>query len=109
MTTVGDPALPRPHNPHVQRLRVPNLNEIDMPALRRNRLARLQAAMRRHEIPICLFFNPANIRYATGTDVMGVWTATTLARYCLLAAEGKPVLFEYKTSAHVSQKLVADV
>ena len=63
-----------------------------MPALRTNRLARLQAMMRQHDIPICLFFNPANIRYATGTDVMGVWTATTLARYCLIAAEGKPVL-----------------
>ncbi|MCC7049920.1 MAG: aminopeptidase P family protein [Alphaproteobacteria bacterium] len=99
----------RPHNPHYQRLRVPNITEIDLPALRRNRLARLQSMMKRHDIPICLFFNPANIRYATGTDIMGVWTASTLARYCLVAAEGAPVLFEYLTSIHVSKKLVADV
>ena len=109
MIAVGDPNVSRPHNPHVQRLRVPNLNEIDMAALRANRLARLQAAMQQHDIPICLFFNPANIRYVTGTDVMGVWTATTLARYCLLAIGREPVLFEYKTSIHVSQKLVRDV
>jgi Xaa-Pro aminopeptidase len=109
MIAVGDPSVSRPYNPHVQRLRVPNLNEIDMAALRVNRLARLRAAMKQHDIPICLFFNPANIRYATGTDVMGVWTATTLARYCLLAAERDPVLFEYRTSMHVSQKLVRDV
>ncbi|MBI1777108.1 MAG: aminopeptidase P family protein [Proteobacteria bacterium] len=99
----------RPHNPHVQQLRVPNITEIDMPRLRAKRLERLQAAMRKHDIPICLFYNPGNIRYATGTDVMGVWTATTLARYCLVATAGEPVLFEYLTSIHVSQKLVGDV
>lgn len=109
MTDIGVAGVSRTHNPHLQRLRVPNLNEIDMRALRTNRLARLQAMMRRHNIPICLFFNPANIRYATGTDVMGVWTATTLARYCLVAAEREPVLFEYRTSMHVSGKLVRDV
>jgi Xaa-Pro aminopeptidase len=107
--TVGEPGRARPHNPHVQRLRVPNLNEIDMASLRRNRLARLQQLMKKHDIPICLFYNPANIRYATGTDVMGVWTAVTLARYCLVAAEGQPILFEYPNSMHISQKLVRDV
>lgn len=109
MEDVGVPGRHRPHNPHVQRLRVPNLNEIDMPALRANRVARLREAMRAHDIPIALFFNPGNIRYATGTDVMGVWTATTLARCCLFAAEREPILFEYRTSMHVSQKLVRDV
>src|SRR5215472_10606363 len=99
----------RPHNPHHQRLRVANITEIDLPRLRANRLARLQQMMKQHDIPICLFFNPANIRYATGTDVMGVWTATTLARYCLLAVDRDPVLFEYRTSMHVTQKLVRDV
>ena len=91
MIAVGHPDVSRPHSPHVQRLRVPNLSEIDMAALRANRLARLRAAMQQHDIPICLFFNPANIRYATGTDIMGVWTASTLARYCLLAAGRDPV------------------
>ena len=109
MEEVGAPGRDRPHNPHVQRLRVPNLNEIDMQALRANRVARLREAMRAHDIPIALFFNPANIRYATGTDVMGVWTATTLARCCLFAVEREPILFEYRTSMHVSQKLVRDV
>ena len=99
----------RPHNPHIQTLRVPNLSEIDFKQLRAGRLARLQAMMAKHDIPICLFYNPANIRYATGTEVMGVWTATTLARYCLVPAEGKPIHFEYANSAHVSQKFVEDV
>jgi len=94
---------------HVQTLRVPNLSEIDFAALRAGRLARLQAMMARHDIPICLFYNPANIRYATGTEVMGVWTATTLARYALVPAEGTPIMFEYMNSMHVSEKFTPDV
>lgn len=99
----------RPSSPHIQRLRVPNVTEIDFAALRRNRYARLQAEMKRHKIPICLFYNPGNIRYATGVEVMGVWTATTLARYALVPVEGDPILFEYRNSMHVAERLVKDV
>ena len=99
----------RDPSPHHQTLRVPNISEIDFKELRAGRLARLQAMMARHDIPICLFYNPANIRYATGTEVMGVWTATTLARYSLVPAEGKPIHFEYGNSAHVAEKFVDDV
>ena len=95
--------------PRVSALRVPNLSEIDFGALRAGRLARLQAEMKRHDLPVCLFYGTANIRYATGVDVMGVWTAGTFARYCVVPAEGAPVLFEYKGSVHVAQKLVQDV
>jgi Xaa-Pro aminopeptidase len=93
----------------VSPFRVPNLSEISFERLRAGRLARLQAAMRHHDLPACLLYNTANIRYATGVDVMGVWTAGTFARYCIVPAEGGPVLFEYKGSVHVSQKLVRDV
>ena len=96
-------------SPHVQTFRVPNLSEIDFSALRAGRLARLQQMMQRHQIPICLFYNPGNIRYATGTEVMGVWTATTLARYALVPADGAPIMFEYMNSIHVSEKFVDDV
>jgi Xaa-Pro aminopeptidase len=95
--------------PRVSALRVPNLSEIDFGALRAGRLARLQAMMKRHDLPVCLFYGTANIRYATGVDVMGVWTAGTFARYCVVPAAGAPVLFEYKGSVHVAHKLVQDV
>jgi len=91
------------------RLRVPNLNEIDMSRLRSGRLERLQGEMRRHGLPVCLFFNPATIRYATGTDVMGVWAAGTFVRYCLVPAEGTPILWEYEDSIHVSRRFLDDV
>jgi Xaa-Pro aminopeptidase len=88
---------------------VPDASEVDFEKLRAGRLARLQEMMRRRDLAICLFFNPANIRYATGTDVMGVWTAGTFARYCLVPAEGSPTLFEYSGSVHVSKRIMEDV
>jgi Xaa-Pro aminopeptidase len=90
-------------------LTMPNRSEIDFPKLRAGRLARLQTMMKRHDLPVALLYTTANIRYATGADVMGVWTAGTFARYCIVPAEGAPILFEYKGSVHVSQKVVADV
>jgi Xaa-Pro dipeptidase len=93
----------------VSRLRIPNLTDIDFGKLRAGRLARLQETMKRHGVGVCLFYNPANIRYATGTDVMGVWTAGTFARYCIVPTHRDPILFEYKGSMHVSRKVVQEV
>ena len=88
---------------------MPNIAEFDFRALRAGRLARLQAMMKRHDLPVALLYTMANIRYATGVDVMAVWTAGTFARYCLVPAEGAPILFEYSGSMHVSQKVIRDV
>src|SRR5215468_12663841 len=98
-----------PNRPSVDRLAVPSIDAIDLAALRAGRLARLQAMLARHDFPVALLYGTPNIRYATGVDVMSVWTAGTFARYCLVPAEGAPILFEYKGSIHVSQKVVADV
>jgi Xaa-Pro aminopeptidase len=100
---------PMTDRPRFSQLRVPNTTEIDFAQLRAGRLARLQAMLKRHDMPVALLYNTANIRYATGVDVMAVWTAGTFARYCLVPAEGAPILFEYKGSIHVSQKIVNDV
>jgi Xaa-Pro aminopeptidase len=98
-----------PPRPRIHELRVPNFSDVDFGKLRAGRLARLQAMLKRHDLPVALLYNTANIRYATGVDVMAVWTAGTFARYCLVPADGAPILFEYKGSIHVSQKVVADV
>jgi Xaa-Pro aminopeptidase len=99
-----------PTPPGVQRVSVvPSLDAIDLAALRAGRLARLQTTLARHDFPVALLYGTPNIRYATGVDVMSVWTAGTFARYCLVPAEGTPMLFEYSGSMHVSRKLVRDV
>jgi Xaa-Pro aminopeptidase len=95
--------------PAVSRLRIPNLSEVNFERLRSGRLERLQTVMSEHEMAVCLLYKPANIRYATGTDMMGVWTAGTFARYCIVPAEGDPILFEYKDAIHIAQRIVKDV
>src|SRR2546427_6700602 len=98
-----------PPRPRVHQLSVPNFSEIDFGKLRACRHARMQTILKRHDLPVALLYSTANIRYATGVDVMAVWTAGTFARYCLVPAEGAPILFEYKGSMHVAQKIVRDV
>lgn len=103
---MSDPGRDSAIRPRVSALRVPNLSEIDFVQLRARRLQRLQDMMKLHDLPVCLFYDTANIRYATGVDVMGVWTSGTFMRYCVVPADG---LFEYRKSMHVAQKLVRDV
>ncbi|PWU23386.1 MAG: peptidase M24 [Candidatus Rokuibacteriota bacterium] len=86
-----------------------SVDQIDFSALRAGRLARLQAMLRHHGLPVALLYSTPNIRYATGADVMGVWTSGTFARYCVVPADRAPILFEYSGSMHVSRKVVADV
>src|SRR2546429_6802211 len=82
-----------PPRPRVHQLSVPNFSEIDFGKLRAGRLARLQTMLKRHDFPVALLYSTANIRYATGVDVMAVGTAGHLARYLPLPAEGAPVPF----------------
>jgi Xaa-Pro dipeptidase len=58
-------------------------------------LERTQAALRRHGLPAALLLDSCNIRYATGTSIMPVWTLHALDRYVLVPVEGRPVLWEY--------------
>jgi Xaa-Pro dipeptidase len=85
----------------------PNAEEIQR--LRGGRLARLQGAMRRHDVGACLLFNEPNIRYATGASAMPVWSNTTFVRCALVPAEGVPILFEHPNSMHLFGELEADV
>jgi len=85
------------------------VNGADLERLRAGRLARLQSAMRRHDVEACLLFNEPNIRYATGASAMPVWSNTTFVRCALVPAEGVPILFEHPNSMHLFGELEADV
>jgi Xaa-Pro aminopeptidase len=56
-----------------------------------------------------VLFDPVNIRYATGTRNMQVWTMHNICRYAVIFASGDPVLFELNSSAHLAQGYVGDV
>ncbi|HEY4229607.1 MAG TPA: Xaa-Pro peptidase family protein [Thermoanaerobaculia bacterium] len=74
---------------------------VDRSRLRAGRLARLQAAMRARGVEACLLFNDPNIRYATGTSAMPIWSNTTFVRCALVAASGRPILFDYPNAVHL--------
>ena len=85
------------------------LAEIDLGALRTGRLARLQHSMVEHDVDACLFFKPANVRYATGTSVMTVYCLDNFVRCALVPASGEPILYEHPESIHVTSRVVRDV
>lgn len=75
---------------------------IDQARMRRERLARLRHQLARHDYAGALLADPINIRYATGTRNMAVWTTHAPGRYALVLTEGPVVMFEFGTSRHLS-------
>jgi Xaa-Pro dipeptidase len=82
---------------------------IDLDRLRSGRLERLQVAMGARGIEACCFFNQANVRYATGTAVMTVYSSGNFVRCAVVPAEGTPILFEHPKALHISGRIVDDV
>jgi Xaa-Pro aminopeptidase len=81
----------------------------DLEALRIERLARLQEAMRRRGVEVCVLFNEPNIRYATGASAMPVYAMSTFVRCVVVPQEGTPILFEHANSMHRSALRAPDV
>jgi Xaa-Pro aminopeptidase len=81
----------------------------DLETLRLERLARLQAAMRAHDVEVCLLSNEPNVRYATGASAMPVYAMSTFVRCAVVPQEGTPILFEHGNSVHRSALRAPDV
>ena len=78
--------------------------DVDLKLLRDERLARLQASMRAHDLPACLLFSEPNTRYATGATAMPIWSMSTFMRCAVVPVEGTPILFEHPNSVHRSRQ-----
>ena len=74
----------------------------DMARMRNYRMARVQAELRRRDYAGAVLYDPINIRYATGSRNMAVWTMHNPARYAFVPAEGSST-----TSAEVIAAAVA--
>ena len=81
------------------------LSDIDQSKLRLDRLARVRAELVAHDYGAALLSDPINIRYATGSRNMAVWTMHAPGRYVFVPADGPVVLFEYGASRHLSAGL----
>ena len=80
-------------------------HQVDMVALRAYRLERVRAELRRRDLAGCVLYDPINIRYATGSRNMSVWTLHNAARYCFLPTEGPIILFDFHNCEHLSDGL----
>ncbi|MBV9735056.1 MAG: aminopeptidase P family protein [Acidisphaera sp.] len=88
--------------PPVGRELLARIAAIDEDAMRHWRLSRLRAELQRLDVAGALLADPINIRYATGTRNMAVWTMHAPGRYAFVATDGPVVLFEFAATRHVT-------
>ena len=63
----------------------------NMTSIREYRLQRVRDKLKKFDCAGILLYDPLNIRYATDSTNMSVWTAHNAARYALVMTEG-PVI-----------------
>jgi Xaa-Pro aminopeptidase len=78
------------------------MEQIDQAPMLRYRLERFRAELRKRDYAAAVLFDPLNIRYATGTRNMAVWTTHAPTRCAFVAADGPVILFEFTSSRHVT-------
>jgi Xaa-Pro aminopeptidase len=85
--------------------RSPDDDLIEMHAVRAFRLGRVRAEMERYGVDVCLLFDPVNIRYASDSRNMQVFSSRNPARYLFVALDGPVILFEFTGCLHLSAHL----
>ena len=70
--------------------------------LESGRLSRLRESIKKHACAAGLFYDPVNIRYATGTSNMQVYSLHNPCRYVFVPADGPVILFEFGGCEHLS-------
>lgn len=67
----------------------------DLTAIRRWRLERIREQLLAADCDAILLYDPINLRYATDTTNMSVWTMHNAVRYALVPLEGPVILWEF--------------
>ncbi|MFQ5953790.1 MAG: M24 family metallopeptidase [Kiloniellales bacterium] len=94
-----------PHSSRPLTAETPEPASVDLRRLRAYRLGRVREQLRAREYAGCVLYDPINIRYATDSRNMAVWTLHNQVRYCFVATEGPVVLFDFHNCGHLSQGL----
>jgi Xaa-Pro aminopeptidase len=69
--------------------------------VRAYRLARVRDVLQRHNCSAILLYDPVNIRYATDTSNMQIWSGRNPSRYVMVFADGRVIGWEFHSCAHV--------
>ena len=78
----------------------PNLDR-----MRQTRLNNITAMLKQRDLAGVLLFDPLNIRYATDSTNMQLWTAHNPARAALITADGYLVLWDFHNCEFMSEHL----
>jgi len=76
---------------------------VDEDAIDIYRLARIRQLLANEGLAGTVVTDPINLRYATGTRNMQVWTMHNLCRYAFIATDGPVVMFELASATHMSE------
>ena len=71
------------------------LRLLDRATIHRYRLERIRALLRAEGCDAALLYDPINVRYATDTTNMSLWTFHNGVRYAFVATEGPVATFEF--------------
>jgi len=77
----------------------------DLSRMHRYRNERVRRQLRELDYGAALFCDAINVRYATGSRNMQVWTLRNPARYVFVPAEGPTVMFEFGGCDHLVRGL----
>ena len=75
---------------------------VDLDRLRRERLARVKALLKRSELGALLCFDMNNVRYITATHI-GTWAQDKINRFTLLPQDDDPILWDFGSAARHHQ------
>ncbi len=79
------------------------ISQSTVETVRLQRLAKMRNKVIEHDCAGILLYDPLNIRYATDTSNMQVWTMHNPARYCMVMADGPVILWDYHNCDHLSE------
>ena len=77
----------------------------NLTSMRAYRLERLREQLRLRDYGGLVLFDPLNIRYATDSTNMQLWTTHNPARACFVGVEGPVVLWDFHSCEHLTAHL----
>ena len=89
----------------VKRLQANGYTLPDLNKIRQYRHRRILEQLNKRDVDTLLLFDPINIRYATDSSNMQVWTAHNLARAALITKDGYTVLWDFTHCEHLTDHL----
>ena len=75
---------------------------VNLDRLRRERLRRIKAALKKSEMGALLCFDMNNIRYITATHI-GTWAMDKMVRFSLLPQDDEPIMWDFGSAARHHQ------